>query len=138
MSNDLVSDMLTRIRNACLARHSLARVRYSNLNLAILKVLQTEGYIQSFEIIKNEEVQPFIKIILKYKGWWIKKPFFSNLKRISKPGQRVFSSYKNFSKLIDILRFEQGIAIISTSSGVMSHIKAEKLKKGGEILCYIG
>jgi small subunit ribosomal protein S8 len=51
MSNDLVSDMLTRIRNACLARHSLARVRYSNLNLSILKVLQTEGYIQSFEII---------------------------------------------------------------------------------------
>ncbi len=138
MSNDLVSDMLTRIRNAGLARHSLARVRYSNLNLAILKVLQTEGYIQSFEIIKEDKVQPFIKIILKYKGWWIKKPFFSNLKRISKPGQRVFSGYKNFSKLIDVLRFEQGIAIISTSRGVMSHLKAEKLKKGGEILCYIG
>ncbi len=60
------------------------------------------------------------------------------MKRISKPGQRVFSGYKNFSKLIDVLRFEQGIAIISTSSGVMSHLKAEKLKKGGEILCYIG
>jgi small subunit ribosomal protein S8 len=138
MSNDLVSDMLTRIRNACLARHSLARVRYSNLNLAILKVLETEGYIGSFEIEEATNAQPNIKILLKYKGWWIKKPLFSNLRRISKPGQRVFSGYKNFQKLIDVLRFQQGIAIISTSSGVMSHVKATKLKKGGEILCYIG
>ena len=138
MSNDLVSDMLTRIRNACLARHSLARVRYSNLNLAILKVLEAEGYIKSFELEKNEKDQLIIKIFLKYKGWWIKKPLFSNLNRISKPGQRVFSSYKTFQNIIDVLRFEQGIAIISTSSGVMSHVKAEKLKKGGEILCYIG
>jgi small subunit ribosomal protein S8 len=138
MSNDLVSDMLTRIRNACLARHSLARVRYSNLNLAILKVLEAEGYIKSFEIEKNEKAQLIIKISLKYKGWWIKKPLFSSLNRISKPGQRVFSSYKTFPKIIDVLRFEQGIAIISTSSGVMSHLKATKLKKGGEVLCYIG
>lgn len=138
MSNDLVSDMLTRIRNACLARHTIVRVRYSNLNLSILKVLESEGYIKSFEIEESENVQPFIKVLLKYKGWWIKKPLFSSLKRISKPGQRVFSGYKNFQKLIDILRFQQGIAIISTSSGVMSHIKATKLKKGGEILCYIG
>ena len=138
MSNDLVSDMLTRIRNACLARHSLARVRYSNLNLAILKVLEAEGYIKSFELEKNEKDQLIIKIILKYKGWWIKKPLFSNLNRISKPGQRVFSSYKTFQNIIDVLRFEQGIAIISTSSGVMSHLKATKLKKGGEVLCYIG
>ena len=138
MSNDLVSDMLTRIRNACLARHSLARVRYSNLNLAILKVLEAEGYIKSFEIEKNEKSQLIIKIFLKYKGWWIKKPLFSNLNRISKPGQRVFSSYKTFQNIIDVLRFEQGIAIISTSSGVMSHLKATKLKKGGEVLCYIG
>lgn len=138
MSTDLVSDMLTRIRNACLARHSLARVRYSNLNLAILKVLKTEGYIKSFEIEESLNSQPVIKIILKYKGWWIKKPLFSSLRRISRPGQRVFSGYKNFQKLIDVLRFQQGIAIISTSSGVMSHLKATKLKKGGEILCYIG
>ena len=138
MSNDLVSDMLTRIRNSCLARHSLARVYYSKLNLSILKVLQSEGYIQSYEIEENEKKQSSIKIFLKYKGWWIKKPLFSNLKRISKPGKRVFSGYKNFQKLIDVLRFQQGIAIISTSSGVMSHVKASKLRKGGEILCYIG
>jgi small subunit ribosomal protein S8 len=138
MSNDLVSDMLTRIRNACLARHSLVRVRYSNLNSAILKVLEAEGYIQNFEMEEGSGSEVAIKIFLKYKGWWIKKPFFSNLKRVSKPGQRVFCGYKNFQKLIDVLRFDQGIAIISTSSGVMSHVKATQLKKGGEILCYIG
>nr|YP_009545416.1 ribosomal protein S8 [Mallomonas splendens]AYO28570.1 ribosomal protein S8 [Mallomonas splendens] len=130
--------MLTRIRNSCLARHSLSRVYYSKLNIAILKVLQAEGYIHSYTIEKKENSHLFIKIYLKYKGWWIKKPLFSNLQRISKPGKRVFSGYKNFQKFIDVLRFEQGIAIISTSSGVMSHIKASQLKKGGEILCFIG
>jgi len=138
MPNDLVSDMLTRIRNATLARHSFVRVNYSKLNLAILKVLTSEGYITSFDFETNENSQKLIKVSLKYKGWWIKKPLFSDLKRISKPGQRVFSGYKHFNEVIDTLQYEQGTAIISTSLGVMSHIKATKLKKGGEILCYIG
>jgi len=130
--------MLTRIRNASLARHSFARVKYSKLNLAILRVLLTEGYIKSYSLEKNNLNQNDIKIILKYKGWWIKKPLFSIMKRISKPGQRVFSGYKNFNDIISVLKYEQGTAIISTSVGVMSHNKATKLKKGGEILCYIG
>ena len=138
MTNDLVSDMLTRIRNASLARHSFARVRYSKLNLSILKVLLSEGYINTYGVEKNNLNQNEIKVILKYKGWWIKKPLFSTLQRISKPGQRVFSPYKNFSKIIDVLKYEQGIAIISTSIGVMSHNKATQLKKGGEILCFVG
>jgi small subunit ribosomal protein S8 len=138
MTNDLVSDMLTRIRNSSMARHTFVRVRYSKLNLAILKVLENESYIEKYSVEKNLKNQEEIKIYLKYKGWWIKKPLFSMIKRISKPGQRIFSGYKNFDKLIDTLRFEQGTAIISTSNGVMSHIKATKLKKGGEILCYIG
>ena len=138
MTNDLVSDMLTRIRNSSMARHTYVRVRYSKLNLAILKVLENEAYIEKYGVEKNTSNQEEIKIYLKYKGWWIKKPLFSMIKRISKPGQRVFSGYKNFNKLIDTLRFEQGTAIISTSNGVMSHVKATKLKKGGEILCYIG
>jgi small subunit ribosomal protein S8 len=138
MTNDLISDMLTRIRNASLARHSFARVRYSKLNLSILKVLLSEGYINSYSLEKNNLNQNEIKIILKYKGWWIKKPLFSIMKRISKPGQRVFSGYKNYNDIIDVLQYEQGTAIISTSMGVMSHNKATKLKKGGEILCYIG
>ena len=138
MTNDLVSDMLTRIRNSSMARHTFVRVRYSKLNLAILKVLENESYIEKYMVEKNSNNQEEIKIYLKYKGWWIKKPLFSMIKRISKPGQRVFSGYKNFDKLIDTLRFEQGTAIVSTSNGVMSHVKATKLKKGGEILCYIG
>jgi small subunit ribosomal protein S8 len=140
MVNDLVSDMLTRIRNASLARHSFVSVQYSKLNLAVLKVLSSEGYIKTYSLTENEEktTQKTIKVLLKYKGWWIKKPLFSTLKRISKPGQRVFSGYKNFNKVINILKYNQGTAIISTSNGVISHSKAEKLKKGGEILCYIG
>jgi small subunit ribosomal protein S8 len=138
MTNDLVSDMLTRIRNSSMARHTFVRVRYSKLNLAILKVLESESYIDNYLIEEENNPQKEIKIFLKYKGWWIKKPLFSTLKRISKPGQRVFSGYKNFNKLIDTLRYEQGTAIVSTSNGVMSHLKATKLKKGGEILCYIG
>jgi small subunit ribosomal protein S8 len=137
MTNDLVSDMLTRIRNASLAKHSFTNVKYSKLNLAILKVLATEGYIQGYVMENENEPNKGIKVSLKYKGWWIKKPFFSELKRVSKPGKRIFSGYKNFTNNIDVLRYEQGTAIISTSSGVMSHSKAIKLKKGGEILCYI-
>jgi small subunit ribosomal protein S8 len=138
MTNDLVSDMLTRIRNASLAKHSFTSVNYSKLNLAILNVLKGEGYIKEYSLEKNEKNYFFIKIFLNYKGWWIKKPLFSTIKRISKPGHRIFSSYKNFQSVIDVLPYQQGIAIISTSIGVMSHNKATKLKKGGEILCYVG
>jgi small subunit ribosomal protein S8 len=134
MTNDLISDMLTRIRNATLARHHYTLVKYSELNLGILKVLKSEGYIENYLLVEER----MIKIYLKYKGWWIKKPFFSTIQRVSKPGQRIFSGYKSFTKKIDVLQYDQGIAIISTSSGIMSHIKALKLKKGGEILCYIG
>lgn len=138
MTNDLVSDMLTRIRNASLARHSFTYIQYSKLNLEILKVLTREGYIQNYQTEESTSSKKFIKAFLKYKGWWVKKPFFSTIKRISKPGQRIFSGYKEFDRKIDVLRYQQGTAIISTSSGIMSHIKATKLKKGGEILCYIG
>ena len=138
MTNDLVSDMLTRIRNASLAKHTFTLVRFSKLNLAILNVLKNEGYIKTYSLEEEKDKQPTIKVILNYKGWWIKKPFFSTLKRISKPGHRVFSGYKNFTDIIDILSYQQGIAIISTSMGVMSHTKATTLKKGGEVLCFIG
>lgn len=137
MTNDLVSDMLTRIRNASLARHTFTNVKFNKLSLSVLKVLEAEGYITGFELEEQSNKSTNIRVYLRYKGWWIKKPLFSIIKRISKPGQRVFSGYKNFQKVIDVLRYEQGTAIISTSSGVMSHTKAKKLKKGGEIVCYI-
>lgn len=138
MTNDLVSDMLTRIRNASLARHSFTNIKYSKLNLSILKVLETEGYIKGYNLEEIGKNKLCIRVLLKYKGWWIKKPFFSIIQRISKPGQRIFSSYKKYSKVIDVLKYEQGTAIVSTSIGVMTHYKATQLKKGGEILCYIG
>ena len=138
MTNDLVSDMLTRIRNASLAKHNFTRVKYSKLNLAILNVLESESYIKNYSLEIQENNQLEIKVFLNYKGWWIKKPLFSILKRVSKPGHRVFAGYKHFDEIIDVLRYEQGIAIISTSIGVMSHNKATKLKKGGEVLCYVG
>ena len=129
MTTDLVSDMLTRIRNASLAKHSFTKVKYSKQNVAILKVLMGEGYINSYSIEQEKNNMQSLKVLLKYKGWWIKKPLFSIIKRISKPGLRVFSGYKQFANKLDVLRYEQGIAIISTSSGIMSHIKASKLKK---------
>ena len=94
-------------------------------------------YINNYNIFLTKINCKNIKIFLKYKGLWIKKPTFLTLKRISKPGKRVFCSYKDFSKLIDPLKYNQGLAIISTSSEIMSSKKATLLKKGGEILCYI-
>jgi len=137
MSNDLVSDMLTRIRNATLVRQNYTLIQYSKLNVAILKVLVKEGYLENFSFEEISSKKKIIKAFLKYKGWWIKKPFFSILKRISKPGQRIFLGYQEFQQKFPNLQYGQGLAIISTSSGVMSHKKALKLKKGGEILCYI-
>jgi small subunit ribosomal protein S8 len=138
MTNDLTSDMLTRIRNAILVKQTFVNVLYCKLNIEILKVLKSEGYIEKFEIFLNLKNKKQIKIYLKYKGWWIKKALFSKIVRVSKPGQRMFASYQDFSKKVNLLKSSQGTAIISTSSGIMSHKKAIKLKKGGEIICYIG
>lgn len=137
MINDKISDMLTRIRNASLARHNSTFVFYCKSNLEILEILFKEGYIESYFYDEQVNLRPVIKIILKYKGWWIKKPAFSQIKRISKPGKRIYSSYLDFEKKIDNLKHGNGIAIISTSTGIMSHTKAFQCKKGGEILCYI-
>lgn len=136
MPNDLISDMLTRIRNASLVKQNFTIANFSKISVAILKILKKEAYISNYKII-NINNKKKIKILLKYNGWWIQKPTFSILKRISKPGLRIFSSYKKFSHQISTLKYKQGVAIISTSMGVMSHSKAIQLKKGGEILCYI-
>ena len=137
MINDLIADMLTRIRNACLVKHQSTNILYSKLNLAILKVFLNEGYISTYQIYEINTKPLFINITLNYKGWWMKESFFSILRRISKPGKRIYSSYKNFNKYINTLKYNQGFAIISTSNGIMTHYKAINMKKGGEILCYI-
>lgn len=137
MTQDLLSDMLVRIKNASLAKHSFTLIPLSHLNIAVLKVLKKEGYILDYEENITTSFPKNVKVFLRYKGWWIKKPFFSILKRISRPGQRIFSGYRELNKKISVLKYDQGVAILSTSLGVMSHTKAIKLKKGGEILCYI-
>jgi small subunit ribosomal protein S8 len=137
MTNDLISNMLTKLRNANLVKHNSVTISYSNTIFGILKLFLQQGYIKDLQLFIKPDNKKEIKIFLKYKGIWIKKPVFSTIKRISVPGKRIFSSYKDFSKKVLALKTEQGIAIISTSSGIITHIKAKKLKKGGEILCYI-
>jgi small subunit ribosomal protein S8 len=144
MINDNISDMLTRIRNANSVKKAYTDVTYSKINVAILKILVFEGYIDNYsieliEIQKKEKIviKKKIRVFLRYNGWWIKKSFISCIERISRPGKRIFVNYKNFKNVIIPLNYNQGIAIISTSSGIMSHLNATQLKKGGEILCYI-
>lgn len=136
MSNDLISSMLVQLKNVSVLKYDNTLVPYSKLNLAILNIFKKEGFIKDYEFFKDNNKNK-IKVLLKYKGWWTKRVPFTILKRISKPSCRVSTGYTKFFKIIPELKLKQGIAIISTSSGVMTHLKAINLKKGGEILCYI-
>lgn len=137
MTKDLISNMISKLKNANLVKHAFISVPYSQKVFAILKIFLQQGYINDLELSIDSNKKKEIKIFLKYKGWWIKKPTFIVLKRISTSGRRVFSGYKDFSKKLALLNMTQGIAIVSTSSGILTHLKASKMKKGGEILCYI-
>jgi small subunit ribosomal protein S8 len=128
---DSVSDMLTRIRNANLVRHQIVQIPKTKINLAVAIILKEEGYIKDFEeLIENQE--PVLLICLKYYG--IKKqPVITSLIRISKPGLRIYVNKKRIPNVLDNL----GIAILSTSKGVITNHKAKMLRVGGEVLCYI-
>ena len=128
--------MLTKLRYANLVKQNYTLIRYTNINFSILKILLKQGYIKDLQILNNTEKKE-IKVFLKYKGWLIKKSVFSIIEQISKPGRRIFSDYRHFSLKCNYLKSLQGLAIISTSAGIMTHFKAKKLKKGGEIICYI-
>lgn len=129
--------MLTKLRNANLVKQNYTLVRYTDINFNILKILLKQGYIRDLQILTNNSKKKDIKVFLKYKGWLLKKSVFSTLTRISKPGKRIFSNYRHFSIKCNYLKSLKGIAIISTSAGIMTHFRAKKLKKGGEIICYI-
>ena len=131
MVTDTISDILTRIRNANMVKHHVAQVPNTKMSLAMVNILKDEGFIENFEkyIEKN---QNYLLISLKYTGKQ-RQPVISKLQRVSKPGLRV---YKN-SKTLPVVLNNLGIAIISTSSGVMTNIKAKELGIGGEVLCYI-
>ena len=131
MVTDTISDMLTRIRNAHMVKHQLVQVPSTKISLAIAKILKEEGYIEDFESYMENE-KKYLLISLKYTGQ-SRKPVISKIERMSKPGLRVYSGSKKLPRVLENL----GIAIISTSKGVMTNLKAKELGIGGEVLFYI-
>ena len=127
---DPIADMLTRIRNANSEKHESVDVPASNLKKAIAQILLEEGYIKNYQIIDDEK-QGLIKITLKYGE--NKTKVISGLKRISKPGLRVYAGKDELPKVLKGI----GIAIISTSQGIMTDKKARQLNIGGEVLAFI-
>ena len=131
MVTDTISDMLTRIRNANMVKHQIVQIRVTKMSLAIANILKEEGFIKDFENYE-EENRKYLLLSLKYLGK-SRKSVISKIQRVSKPGLRVYANSKDLPKVLDNL----GIAIISTSKGVMTNIKAKELGIGGEVLCYI-
>ena len=127
---DPVADMLTRIRNANSAKHETVDVPASNLKKAIAQILLEEGYIKSYSLVDNGN-QGVIHITLKYLAK--KAPVLSGLKRVSKPGLRIYAGADELPKVLKGL----GIAIVSTSKGVMTDKKARQANVGGEILAFV-
>ena len=126
---DPIGDMLARIKNSQLRNHKKVEMPSSNFKMKIADVLKNEGYINGFNVDKNENKQVLI-IDLKYNSG---SPVISVIERVSKPGRRVFSSAQSLPKINNGL----GIAIISTPKGVMTDIDARKQKVGGEIICKV-
>ena len=127
---DPIADMLTRIRNAGSARHATVEVPASGMKKAIAQILLDEGYIKAFEVIE-EGVQGTIKITLKYNA--NKEKAISGLRRVSKPGLRVYAGADELPRVLKGL----GVAIVSTSKGIMTDKKAHELHVGGEVLAFI-
>ncbi|HZO91422.1 MAG TPA: 30S ribosomal protein S8 [Chthonomonadaceae bacterium] len=129
-TTDPVADLLTRIRNANNANHDSLEIAASNLKLEIVKILQREGFIKGYEVIKQAP-QDKIKINLKYGTK--REKVLTNLRRISKPGLRVYCNKERIPRVLRGL----GIAILSTSQGVMTDREARRRGVGGEVLCYV-
>ena len=129
MVTDPIADLLTRVRNAAMARHDSVMIPASKMKIAMAKILKDEGFISDFSIVKGEP-QRQIKIALKYID---KQPAFIGLERVSKPGLRVYNGKKEIPRVYGGL----GVAILSTSKGIMTGQDAWKKNLGGEILCYV-
>ena len=128
---DPIADMLTRIRNANKARFKSVNVYMSKMNVSIAKVLKNSGYIISYENVKDEKGQQMLKIALKYPD--TKRAVITDIERISKPGRRVYVASDNIPKVLN----GYGIAVLSTSRGVITDEEAKELNVGGEILCKV-
>ena len=126
---DPIADMLTRIRNASSAKHATVDVPASNMKKAIAEILLEEGYIKNYQLI-NDGIQGVIKITLKYNG---NEKAIAGLRRVSKPGLRMYAAAEDLPRVLKGL----GIAIISTSKGVMTDRKARETHVGGEVLAFV-
>ena len=131
MTTDTIADMLTRIRNANLAKHQIVQIPSTKITRNIAQVLLTEGLIDSFEELKNG-LNSSLLLTLKYSGKE-RKPLIEKIQRISKPGLRVYSGSKKMPRILGGF----GTAIVSTSRGLMTDHQARKEGVGGELLCYI-
>jgi small subunit ribosomal protein S8 len=130
---DPIADMLTRIRNAIMAGHSYVVVPGSKMKLAIARILKGEGFIENYDVTRDRP-QPMIRIWLKYAGdRKDRRSAITGLKRISKPGRRVYTGKKDIPWVLSGM----GVAVLSTSRGVMTGKKARRLGIGGEVLCHI-
>lgn len=127
---DPVADLLTRIRNANSAGHDYVEVLMSRLNMEIVKILQSEGYIRSYEVSKDT-VHGRIRLALKYGPQ--RERVISNLKRVSKPGLRIYAKRGDVPRVLGGL----GIAVVSTSQGIMTDRECRRRGIGGEVLCYV-
>ena len=127
---DTIADLLTRIRNANSAKHATVDVPASNVKKAIAQILVDEGYVKSLQLIEDGK-QGVIRITLKYSD--SKSPVITGLRRVSKPGLRIYSSCEDMPKV----RKGLGIAIVSTSKGIMTDKKARELNVGGELLAFV-
>lgn len=133
-TSDPISDMLARIRNALMAKHVSVSIPSSKIKVAIANILHDEGYIGSFQIVKDDMDRDLIVIELKYVGdLKHQRPVINTLKRVSKPGRRVYTSVKD----IPWVRSGMGIAVLSTPKGVITGQQARRLNVGGEVLCYV-
>ena len=127
---DPIADLLTRIRNASAAKHDSVEIPASNIKKAIVQILVDEGYVKSYTVAEDGK-QGMIKVVLKYGEG--KTPVIKGLRRVSKPGLRIYSNAENMPKVIKGL----GVAIVSTSKGVMTDRQARKENIGGEVLAFI-
>ncbi|NJK36832.1 MAG: 30S ribosomal protein S8 [Oscillatoriales cyanobacterium RM2_1_1] len=130
-TNDTISDMLTRIRNSCLARHRTTQIPATRMTQSIARVLKDEGFIADFEEV-GEGIRRNLVLSLKYHPK-TRMPTIRTLKRVSRPGLRVYKNRKELPRVLGGI----GIAIISTSRGVMTDREARRQGIGGEVLCYI-
>ena len=129
---DPIADLLTRIRNAIMAGHKVVEAPASNLKKEIARILFEKGYILSYKVVEGENTQGVLKIALKYNSK-SKLPAIKEIQRASRPGLRKYTGVEDMPRVLNGL----GIAIISTSRGLMTDKEAKKEKIGGEVLCYV-